>query len=410
MQRRTAGGVSRDTGARSPPILQHPRPTLPASAYAIQNPASPPLSVTSSPPKSSRPSHEIAGNASTGFGSASHAGQEYMRFSSPPVSTPVSLNPAAAAVDPYATYAAAANQHAGPSSFGSAGQQSQQQSQQWRPPNGAQSAQQTGGPQQQWNNMMGVNDVTAQMGMQFGKSAVMAGQDYMERNVTRYIPVAHLHHSFNVSNLYVLHKIRLVLFPWRHKPWSRLVKRSEASGQAEGYRPPREDVNSPDLYVPVMALVTYILLSGVVAGSESRFHPELLGVTASKSLGIVFLEFLVIKLGCYLLNIGGEGTVVDLLAYSGYKFVGIIITLLAGLVKLRGWMYWSIFIYVFSANAFFLLRSLRYVVLPDPSLAATFGGATTTSTVGHAQRSRRIQFLFGIAVSQIATMWLLVRV
>lgn len=30
---------------------------------------------------------------------------------------------------------------------------------------------------------MGMNDATAQMGMQFGKSAVAAGQDYVEKNV-----------------------------------------------------------------------------------------------------------------------------------------------------------------------------------------------------------------------------------
>lgn len=30
----------------------------------------------------------------------------------------------------------------------------------------------------------GVNDATAQMGMQFGKSAVAAGQDYVEKNVS----------------------------------------------------------------------------------------------------------------------------------------------------------------------------------------------------------------------------------
>ena len=77
------------------------------------------------------------------------------------------------------------------------------------------------------------------------------------------MPVAHLQHSFNVSNSYVLNKLRLVLFPWRHvrrtpvdrtdvaqRPWSRLIKRSETSGQAEGYKPPREDINSPDLYIP----------------------------------------------------------------------------------------------------------------------------------------------------------------
>lgn len=60
------------------------------------------------------------------------------------------------------------------------------------------------------------NDATAQMGMQFGKSAVMAGSDYVERNFTKHLPVAHLQNAFNVSNLYVLKKLRLVLFPWRH--------------------------------------------------------------------------------------------------------------------------------------------------------------------------------------------------
>ena len=44
-----------------------------------------------------------------------------------------------------------------------------------------------------------------------------------------------------------------------------------------------------------MALVTYILLAGVVAGAEGRFHPEMLGLVASKSLGIVLFEFLVIR-------------------------------------------------------------------------------------------------------------------
>lgn len=59
-----------------------------------------------------------------------------------------------------------------------------------------------------------------------------------------------LKHQFNVSNFYVLRKLRLVLFPWRHRPWSRKVRRSEVNGQSEGWQPPREDINSPDLYIP----------------------------------------------------------------------------------------------------------------------------------------------------------------
>lgn len=71
-----------------------------------------------------------------------------------------------------------------------------------------------------------------------------------------------------------------------------------------------------------MALVTYILLAALQSGLQDRFHPEVLGIVASRALLIIFLEFGFIKLGCYLLNITGSGQVTDLVAYVGYKFVG----------------------------------------------------------------------------------------
>ena len=71
-----------------------------------------------------------------------------------------------------------------------------------------------------------------------------------------------------------------------------------------------------------MAFVTYILLAALHSGLQSRFHPEVLGRVASKALFVVLIEFGVIKLGCYLLNISGSHQVTDLVAYGGYKFVG----------------------------------------------------------------------------------------
>ncbi len=53
----------------------------------------------------------------------------------------------------------------------------------------------------------------------------------------------------------------------------------------------------------VMALVTYILLAALYSGLNSRFHPEILGVTASKALAVVLLDFIFVKGGCYFLNI-----------------------------------------------------------------------------------------------------------
>lgn len=104
-----------------------------------------------------------------------------------------------------------------------------------------------------------------------------------------------------------------------------------------------------------MSVVTYVLLVSVIRGLESRFHPEVLGLVLSRAVGIIVFEFVLIKLGCYLLNIIGEHTVVDLLAYSGYKFLGVILTLLVGLMKMGRLTYWSVWAYTTAANAFFLV-------------------------------------------------------
>jgi len=39
------------------------------------------------------------------------------------------------------------------------------------------------------------------MGMQLGRSAVQAGQEYVERNFGTFVPISLLKHHFNVSNL-----------------------------------------------------------------------------------------------------------------------------------------------------------------------------------------------------------------
>jgi len=239
--------------------------------------------------------------------------------------------------------------------------------------------------------------------MQLGQNAVAAGQNYVQRNLGGLIPITHLKHHFNVSNSYVIRKLRLVVFPWRHRPWTRKMRRSE-TGIGE-FQPPRDDLNAPDLYIPIMAFVTYILVAALQSGLQSRFHPEVFGVVATKAIVVLLLDILFVKGGCYLLGIQGTNPIVDLLAYGGYKFVGVIATRLVGLAGSSPTLYSIAFIYTFLAHAFFLLRSLRSVVLPD--VGATPGAV---GTVSHAQRSRRITFLFLVAVVQILFMGVLVRV
>lgn len=177
--------------------------------------------------------------------------------------------------------------------------------------------------------------------------------------VSRFVSLGALKHYFNVSNSYVLNKLFLVLFPWRHKPWSR--KQSVGPNGQEGwYLPPRDDINSPDMYIPVMSLVTYIFLSALIAGLQGKFQPELFGYTASTALILVLIEILGLKFGCYLLNISNESQLLDLVAYSGYKFVGVIATICIGEIVnggkgTGGWIGWGVFLYVFLANSLFLV-------------------------------------------------------
>ncbi|KAI9298847.1 ER to Golgi transporter Yif1 [Neoconidiobolus thromboides FSU 785] len=240
------------------------------------------------------------------------------------------------------------------------------------------------------------NSAAAQLGVQLGQNAMQAGSKYMEQNVGRFINIPKLKHYFNVSNGYVLNKLRLLLFPFSHKSWSRKLRTTENNGQIESYCPPREDINAPDLYIPVTAFVTYILVVGVAAGRES-FKPELLGKTASTALGVIFFEVMLLKLGCYLFSVTSDTQLLDLISYCGYKFIGIIVSILVGKLAFEyKWIFYVAFIYTCMATGFFLLRSLRHIVLPESSMS-----------VGNAFRKRRVNLLFGIAAIQLFSCWLL---
>lgn len=114
------------------------------------------------------------------------------------------------------------------------------------------------------------------------------------------------------------------------------------------------------MYIPVMSLVTYIFLQTLIAGLGGAFKPELFGYVATTALVVVVVEILGLKLGCYLLSISNESQLLDLVAYSGYKFVGVIVTIsiaeIANGGKGTGGMIgWTVFAYTFFANALFLV-------------------------------------------------------
>ncbi|KAJ1920302.1 Transport protein yif1 [Mycoemilia scoparia] len=240
--------------------------------------------------------------------------------------------------------------------------------------------------------------LTAQLGMQFAGSAMQSVHDNVEKQVGKYVSLSMVKHYFDVTNIYVLSKIKILLFPWIHKNWYRVPKRDHTAGSVTGYQTPRYDINSPDLYIPVMALVTYVIVVGMILGSSGGFRPEALGYTASSAMVMMVFEVLVLKLACYILNIGSELLFLDLVAYSGYKFIPTIITLL---LQPWGpwWLTWSCFGYATVSLAFFMIRSMRSAVIPESSSVSGI----------NVHRKRRIHFLFFAGVMQLLYCWLLLQ-
>uniref|UniRef100_A0A8C9E0F5 Protein YIF1 n=1 Tax=Phocoena sinus TaxID=42100 RepID=A0A8C9E0F5_PHOSS len=81
-----------------------------------------------------------------------------------------------------------------------------------------------------------------------------------------------------------------------------------------------------------MAFITYVLLAGMALGIQKRFSPEVLGLCASTALVWVVMEVLALLLGIYLATVRSDLSTFHLLAYSGYKYVGMILSILTGLL------------------------------------------------------------------------------
>lgn len=239
------------------------------------------------------------------------------------------------------------------------------------------------------------NDPTAQLGARIGMDAFNYGQSYINQNVEKYVNVGTLRYYFQVSNSYVLRKLLLVLFPWRHKPWGRQLQRADNGTEAYAY--PRDDLNAPDMYIPIMAFTTCLVVLSIVAGVHGKFHPQLLGLLASKSIAFIVVELILLKFFTYLL--ASHSKLLDFMAYTGYKFIGVTLTVLVSSIFQSSVLKWGTFLYTWGACAFFMLRSLRFIMLE----AST---STSASTVNSAQRQQRIYFLFFYTfVCQLVLMW-----
>lgn len=217
----------------------------------------------------------------------------------------------------------------------------------------------------------------ANMGMQYGQAMFQQHGQQAQQMAEKYgLGSDTLRAYFNVDGAYVLARFKVLLFPFqKSKDWRRRTTGQQQvqygqqgygqqtapqqpMGQAQ-YCSPREDENAPDLYIPFMAFVTYILVAGFCMGVEAKdktkFSPEMLGRTSSFGCVFWILEILVVKFGVYILH-NVPIAMWDATAYAGYKYVGVTLSLLAYLF-LGQMAYYSTVLYTGCACGWMIKKS-----------------------------------------------------
>ncbi|XP_063977697.1 protein YIF1B-A [Diachasmimorpha longicaudata] len=220
------------------------------------------------------------------------------------------------------------------------------------------------------------------MAMKYGDALVGTGKQQFEK----YVPITALKYYFAVDTDYVFVKLALLIFPFTQKDWS--VKYEQ-----DVPLQPRYEKNAPDMYIPTMAFLTYVVMAGFSLGTQERFSPEQLGVIASSALAWGLIELLVHTITLYVMNLETSLRTFDLVAYCGYKYVGINAALLLSLI-FRRFGYYIVLIYYSISLAFFLIRSLKLRVIPE--------GHTSYTATGN---KRRLYFILFVASLQPFLMW-----
>ena len=218
--------------------------------------------------------------------------------------------------------------------------------------------------------------------------------------------LAQLRYYFDVNNSYVLKKFQILLLPYRHTDW---MRKSAPGGHGAIPQPPSTDPNAPDLYLPLMGLVTYILVAGFVSGADGRFTPEVLSSTAITGLVIIMLEVILIKLALYLLQTDGSAApMFDVASCSGYKFIAAVLVLLTKTIL--GTTAGYVAIALAGANVgTFMFKTLRQCLLQGGSFTSSLTEGMGSPAKSE-RRKRQFYSLMSVALLQPLFFWYLSRV
>lgn len=244
------------------------------------------------------------------------------------------------------------------------------------------------------------------LSIDLGEEAMKLGSSYVNKAINTSVHLNRVRRYFQIDNAYVIRKISLIFFPYRASSWR---APSGARGFSSGIREtvsfateeysardiiPNEELigaTEPDLYIPLMAVVSYMMVLAAEMGLGGSFHPEKLGVIGTRLVMMGSVELVAIKILGFFFE-ANELELLDIMSFMGYKYVPTILMKAIGLCFSRAIRNICV-VYLYAAFLVFLARSLKNFLLLENTVAVV--------------QQRRVYFLFLIVALDTLLMLLL---
>ena len=183
---------------------------------------------------------------------------------------------------------------------------------------------------------MNMNNIAAKVATDYAFGKL---RDKVEENkgYLSFLNVDGLKVYFDVTNSYVLHKLKVIILPFLVSSDDWIKGFHDMHGGAAAADPtdgisfgnddkkhrPSQNLLAYDLYIPLMAFVNYIIIAGFYHGANKDFTSDKLSYLYSKLMFFWIFNAIIIK-GVFMFQQFGDATGVpflDTLSLCGYQFV-----------------------------------------------------------------------------------------
>lgn len=273
----------------------------------------------------------------------------------------------------------------------------------------------------------------------YGDKFLGAGTAFVSNNYAKYFSSKKTQAYFDVTEAYAFAKMKLILCPFLHRgSWARVpagaggpgVGYGGAGGNSYGgqsqnnpygdsmnpglngssprlFKPPKDDINAPDLYLPLMGFWSYVLAASALQAKNETFTPESVATHFSWGGAVWFFESLLVWVALRSLSssrVKVSAPWLDIAAYTGYAFVLVTVQLLVKLVltspmssgMLIGQTVWGA-----VCSGVFIVKTVKRVIFSETRLHQNgFAGLGASHNY----------VLLALAASQFPVHWALGRV